>query len=76
MTQRIRGVLALEKLEGCKKNGKKLRIVECGLRMVESGKKIRKARRRGGDVRLGEWSRRDASDIDGLSREAERSGSK
>jgi len=43
--------------------------------MVESGKKIRKARRRGGDVRLGEWSRRDASDIDGLSREAERSGS-
>jgi hypothetical protein len=26
-------------------------------------------------VRHGEWSRRDASDIDGLSREAERSGS-
>jgi hypothetical protein len=27
------------------------------------------------DVRHGEWSRRDASDIDGLSRAAERSGS-
>ena len=27
-------------------------------------------------VRHGEWSRRDASDIDGSSREAERSGSK
>ena len=26
-------------------------------------------------VRHGEWSRRDASDMDGLSREAERSGS-